>query len=64
MPSTVVKKVTPAIVEVVSVGPQGAKGPQGDRGLKGDKGDKGDTSVPVVEEVTPDPVLLFENALT
>lgn len=58
MPSTVVKKVTPAIVEVVSVGPQGA------RGLKGDKGDKGDTPVPVVEEVTPDPVLLFENALT
>ena len=56
MPSTVVKKVTPAIVEVVSVGPQGA------RGLKGDQGDKGDT--PVVEEVTPDPVLLFENALT
>lgn len=46
-------------LEIVEVAAQGAPGPKGE---KGDKGDAGSYDG-LVAEVTPDPLLLFENAL-
>ena len=36
---------------------------QGPPGIKGDKGEKGDTGDITNTELSPDPTLLFENAL-
>lgn len=49
----------PAGLEVAEVAEQGPRGPAGE---KGDKGDAGSYDG-LVAEVTPDPLLLFENAL-
>lgn len=46
--------------EVLTVVSEAAQGPQG---VKGDRGDKGETGDITNAELTPDPTLLFENAL-
>lgn len=56
--STVVVEQPPEVVVVTAA----EAGPPGPRGAKGDKGDPG-TYDGTVAEASPDPVLLFDNAL-
>lgn len=56
--TTVVVEQLPEVVVVTAA----EAGPPGPRGFKGDKGDPG-TYDGAVAEASPDPVLLFDNAI-